>query len=172
MSPIANGLGSDMRTMSAGAVGAGKVILRLGTPAAPGLLLAWLWWAKLFALSICHLADHELTLYDLLLDLSELFFALGLLAFDGQAKEGMRYFTLVGTMLTFAMTLQLWAGFDPSNGGMQFRLSTEWIKNWNVYYSLGVDGISLPLVMLTAPEVGLASPYKRLWLAAWTVMGR
>ena len=85
-------------------------------------------------------------------------FALGLLAFDGQAKEGMRYFTLVGTMLTFAMTLQLWAGFDPSNGGMQFRLSTEWIKNWNVYYSLGVDGISLPLVMLTAPEVGLASP--------------
>ena len=29
----------------------------------------------------------------------------------------------------------------------------------------------LPLVMLTAPEVGLASPYKRLWLAAWTVMG-
>ena len=30
----------------------------------------------------------------------------------------------------------------------------------------------LPLVMLTAPEVGLVSPYKRLWLAAWTVMGR
>ena len=30
----------------------------------------------------------------------------------------------------------------------------------------------VPLVMLTAPEVGLVSPYKRLWLAAWTVMGR
>jgi len=30
----------------------------------------------------------------------------------------------------------------------------------------------LPLVMLTAPVLGLASPYKRLWLAACTVMGR
>ena len=30
----------------------------------------------------------------------------------------------------------------------------------------------LPLVMLTAPELGLASPYKRLWLVASTVMGR
>ena len=90
-------------------------------------------------------------------------FALGLLAFDSQAKEGMRYFTLVGTMLTFALTLQLWAGFDPSNGGMQFRLSTEWIKNWNVYYSLGVDGISLPLVMLTGLVFVLSA------LASWSI---
>ena len=90
-------------------------------------------------------------------------FALGLLAFDGQAKEGMRYFTLLGTALTFSLTLQLYMGFDPSQSGMQSRCSVEWIKNWNVYYSLGVDGISLPLVMLTGLVFVLSA------LASWNI---
>ena len=92
-------------------------------------------------------------------------FALGLLAFDGQAKEGMRYFTLLGTAITFALTIQLYMGYDldPSAATMQMKCNLEWIKHWNVYYSLGVDGISLPLVMLTGLVFVLSA------LASWSV---
>jgi NADH-quinone oxidoreductase subunit M len=89
--------------------------------------------------------------------------AIPLVWFDSQAKEVMRYWTLLGTALTFALTLQLFWAFDPAQGGMQMRFTHEWIKNWNVNYSLGVDGISLPLVMLT----GLVSLLAML--ASWSV---
>ena len=90
-------------------------------------------------------------------------FAFSLLWFDKQAKEAMRYWTLLGTAFTFALTLLAWSGFDPSQGEMQMRYSAEWIKNWNVYYSLGVDGISLPLVMLTGLVFVLSA------LASWSI---
>ena len=90
-------------------------------------------------------------------------FAVGLLAFDSQAKEGMRYFTLLGTALTFALTIQLYLGFDITNPGMQFGCSVPWIPNWNVFFKLGLDGISLPLVMLTGLVFVLSA------LASWSI---
>jgi NADH-quinone oxidoreductase subunit M len=45
----------------------------------------------------------------------------------------------------------LWMQFDTSGvGAMQMNVAKEWIPSWNVYYRLGVDGISLPLVLLTS----------------------
>lgn len=89
--------------------------------------------------------------------------AIPLIWFDGQNKESMRYWTVLGTALTFVLTLQLWSGFDMTQGGMQQRFSHPWIPTWNVNYSLGVDGISLPLVVLTGFVTLLAA------LASWSI---
>ena len=43
----------------------------------------------------------------------------------------------------------LWAGFDVASGRVQFVERASWIPSLNVEYFLGVDGISMPLVLLT-----------------------
>ena len=75
--------------------------------------------------------------------------AIPLVCFDTKAKEAMRYWGVLGTALTFALTVQLWMQFDVKQSAVQFKFDTPWIANWNVFFSLGVDGISLPLVVLT-----------------------
>ena len=61
-----------------------------------------------------------------------------------------RYLALAGSLLFFAFSLLLVAGFDSQNPGMQFTEKSAWIGRFQIYYSLGVDGISLWLVVLTA----------------------
>lgn len=48
-----------------------------------------------------------------------------------------------------ALGLWLWRRFDPSAGALQFLEKRDWIPFFNIHYSLGVDGLSLPLVLLT-----------------------
>ena len=50
--------------------------------------------------------------------------------------------------LAFLLSLILWAGFDPG-AGMQFVEQRSWVPTFDIYYHLGVDGISMPLVVLT-----------------------
>jgi NADH-quinone oxidoreductase subunit M len=54
------------------------------------------------------------------------------------------------TGLTLMLTFVAWSRFDGSIGKMQLTDTLPWIPSWNVNYTLGVDGISLPLVVLTA----------------------
>ena len=77
--------------------------------------------------------------------------AIPLIRFDSKNKEAMRYYGVLGTALTFALTIQLWLQFDqsPNASGMQFMFRHPWIASWNIFFQLGVDGISLPLVVLT-----------------------
>ena len=89
--------------------------------------------------------------------------AIPLIWFDGQNKESMRYWTVLGTALTFVLSLQLWYSFDPSQAEMQHLFRYEWIPAWNVNFALGVDGISLPLVVLTGLVSLLAA------LASWSI---
>ena len=49
----------------------------------------------------------------------------------------------------FALSLALWAGFEPG-AGMQFVERLAWVPTFDIHYHLGVDGISMPLVVLTA----------------------
>jgi len=95
--------------------------------------------------------------------------ALLVLFFDGKASDAIRYFGVIGTALTFALTLQLVSQYklEPTEAdlhqGMQFYFSMPWIPNWNVNYALGVDGISLPLVLLTGFVSLLAM------IASWSI---
>ena len=61
-----------------------------------------------------------------------------------------RWIALVGAVLSFLVTLPLVTGFDPGTAAMQFQENLSWIERFNVRYHLGVDGISVWFVLLTA----------------------
>jgi len=63
--------------------------------------------------------------------------------------EASRWFALAVALLTFVLSLQLYADFDLANPGMQFVQDLEWIRAYAIRYHLGVDGIAVALVLLT-----------------------
>jgi NADH-quinone oxidoreductase subunit M len=56
---------------------------------------------------------------------------------------------LGASVLTFVLSIPLYAGFDAATADMQFVERASWIEAFNVFYHLGVDGISMPLILLT-----------------------
>jgi NADH-quinone oxidoreductase subunit M len=77
-----------------------------------------------------------------------------------------RWLALAASLATLALAVPLWAHFDTTTAAMQFSEKLPWIPLFHAYYALGVDGISLPLIVLTAfmtvPVV----------IAGWTVIER
>ena len=71
-------------------------------------------------------------------------------AFLPRDKDNLiRYTSAAVTGLQFVIAIVLWRKFDPSDGSMQFMERYEWIPSLNISYILGVDGLSLPMVLLT-----------------------
>ena len=68
---------------------------------------------------------------------------------DSQASLA-RWLALAGSVLGFLVTLPLYTGFQAGTAQMQFVEKAPWIERFNIYYHLGVDGISLWFVLLTA----------------------
>ena len=68
---------------------------------------------------------------------------------DDQAKA-VRWLALIGALVSFLLTLPLYTRFDTTTAAMQFVESSAWIERFSVNYHLGVDGISLWFVLLTA----------------------
>jgi NADH-quinone oxidoreductase subunit M len=75
-----------------------------------------------------------------------------------------RWLALAASLATLALAVPLWTHFDTSTAALQFIQKLPWIPRFQAYYGLGVDGISLPLIVLTAfmtvPVV----------IAGWTVI--
>ena len=61
-----------------------------------------------------------------------------------------RMIALVASVLTFILSIPLYTGFDVSTAQMQFVEKVSWIHGFNIFYYLGVDGISMPLILLTS----------------------
>jgi len=59
-----------------------------------------------------------------------------------------KHVALIASLIEFAISVPLWWTFVPS-GGMQFTVDYPWIAAWGIHFSVGVDGISLFLVLLT-----------------------
>ncbi|MEK6640890.1 MAG: NADH-quinone oxidoreductase subunit M [Nitrospirota bacterium] len=68
----------------------------------------------------------------------------------GRHVEAIRWVTLGVTLLTLGLAVGLWASFDHTAGGTQFVDRVEWRLPYGTHYAVGVDGISLLLVLLTA----------------------
>jgi NADH-quinone oxidoreductase subunit M len=68
---------------------------------------------------------------------------------DDQART-VRWVALIGAVASFLVTLPLYSGFKLGTAAMQFVEKAPWIERFNVSYHLGVDGISLWFVLLTA----------------------
>jgi NADH-quinone oxidoreductase subunit M len=64
--------------------------------------------------------------------------------------SGARKLALVFSILTFIFTLPLYSLFNASSAAMQFVEFHPWISEFSINYHLGVDGISMPLIILTS----------------------
>lgn len=79
-------------------------------------------------------------------------------------ERQLRWWTLIATSAIALFSLRLLGGFDASTAAFQFVEHREWIPLFGMYYTLGVDGISLLLVLLTT----LITPF--CVLASWTAI--
>jgi NADH-quinone oxidoreductase subunit M len=69
----------------------------------------------------------------------------------GERNVGLaRWVALAATILTLILSLPLIANFDTTTANLQFAETVPWIPRFHANYALGLDGISLPLVVLTA----------------------
>ena len=63
--------------------------------------------------------------------------------------EWARRIALVSSLVSLGLSATLWRGFDPAQEGMQFVERAQWMPTFNIQYAVGVDGISVLLVLLT-----------------------
>ncbi len=68
---------------------------------------------------------------------------------DGRRDGFVRWIAMAASLAVFALTVLLWARFDPSSADYQFVERHAWIPAFGIDYHVGVDGISLMLVLLT-----------------------
>ncbi len=72
-----------------------------------------------------------------------------LLSGDKGDANGVRVLSLVISVATFLLSIGLYTGFDSSTSSMQFVEKHAWIPAFNINYHFGVDGFSMPLIILT-----------------------
>lgn len=75
-----------------------------------------------------------------------------LVLFTGDDKNARlaRWLALAGSIAGFLVTLPLYTRFNFNDGGFQFQEGFRWIPSFNINYHLGVDGIAVPLILLTS----------------------
>jgi NADH-quinone oxidoreductase subunit M len=80
-----------------------------------------------------------------------IFFGVLVLASGSDRNPGYaRWMSLIGSLVSFVITLPLITRFDKSTAAMQFVEKSSWIERFHISYYLGVDGISMWFVVLTA----------------------
>jgi len=75
--------------------------------------------------------------------------ALGIALLNKEAKGNARWIALYTTLFTLGAAVYLWGQFDPGNPGFQFVEEMDWLGG-SIRYKMGVDGISMLFVVLTA----------------------
>ena len=88
----------------------------------------------------------------------------GLLVLASGDRLNPRPLSLAVAMITFLTSLLLYSGFDSSTADMQFEEKASWIPVFKIFYHLGIDGISMPLIILTTFTTVLVV------LAGWEVI--
>jgi NADH-quinone oxidoreductase subunit M len=92
--------------------------------------------------------------------------AILLLFYNRDHVRSIRSFALIITILTFVFSLHLIAHFDSTNPDFQFGIRIPWIPSLGIDYAMGVDGISVFLILLTTLLTPLAV------LASWSIHER
>ena len=68
----------------------------------------------------------------------------------GEKRSELSYkISLFVSLLVFGLSVYVLYLFDTTTSGFQFVLKAQWIERFNINYHLGIDGISLPLILLT-----------------------
>ena len=68
---------------------------------------------------------------------------------SAEGRQNVLYISLATTIVAFVLSLFMWYGFDNSNAGFQFVEKVGWL-NTGISYHVGVDGISMLFVVLSA----------------------
>jgi len=76
---------------------------------------------------------------------------LALLFIPSDKKNALRWTALVASLLTFGLSIWMLTMFDKSNPDLQLGFTLPWIQvaGWNIRFAMGVDGLSILLVLLT-----------------------
>lgn len=82
------------------------------------------------------------------------------------AEGTARVMTLAIFLLEFVVSIGLWWSFDPTSSGWQAAFDAPWIESWGSRFSLGIDGLSLMMVLLTTFLMPLAV------LGGWTSIAK
>src|SRR6187402_1559012 len=72
-----------------------------------------------------------------------------LLFLKDSQTENIKWTALGFSVATFVASLLLWAGFDTTNPNLQFVQRWDWLPQYGISYYVGIDGLSLLLVILT-----------------------
>jgi len=72
-----------------------------------------------------------------------------LLVMDAMGNTGSRQLALLLAIVTFVLSFQLYTNFDATTAVMQYQENIPWISTFSANYHLGIDGISMPLIILT-----------------------
>jgi NADH-quinone oxidoreductase subunit M len=83
---------------------------------------------------------------------------------DENKPDNTRWLALVGGLVSFLVTIPLYTHFNFADGGFQFQEGFRWIPAFNINYHLGVDGIAIPLILLTSFTTVIVI------IAAWEVI--
>ena len=67
----------------------------------------------------------------------------------GRRESAAKWLSLCIAILTLLLSIPLWTGFNTATADMQFVERTAWIPSIHADYNIGVDGISMPLILLT-----------------------
>ena len=82
--------------------------------------------------------------------------ALGLLFLPRGEKTLLRWVAFLGSLIPLGLSIYLWVNFNPSQEGFQFTQQRIWYEAINASYFVGVDGISLTMVLLTTLLIPVA----------------
>jgi NADH-quinone oxidoreductase subunit M len=82
----------------------------------------------------------------------------------GDQRDLLKPFALGIAAVTMLLSFGLYTGFDSNTHQMQFVEKLPWIETFNIFYHLGVDGFSMPLIILTTISTLLVV------VAAWEVI--
>ena len=87
-----------------------------------------------------------------------------LLTGNDSKPNATRWLALAGSIISFLVTIPLYTHFNFMDGGFQFQEGFSWIPAFNINYHLGVDGIAIPLILLTSFTTVIVV------IAAWEVI--
>lgn len=92
---------------------------------------------------------YQLPLLSLLIWLPMLGGVIALLVGNHRHPDAPRWVALITSVISLLLCIPLWFHFNTQTYAMQFTEMYNWIPQYGIYYSLGVDGISMPMVILS-----------------------
>ncbi len=76
-----------------------------------------------------------------------------------KGEKVIKWWSIIATLIPLGLSIYLMAAYDFTTGGMQFEVDVPWIESLGANFHLGVDGLSVPLIFLTALLMTLSVYY-------------